>query len=168
MEVPAEVADMPTTMAAEAPSAVQTTSVPMGGFMTTSLHTLPVEWPALFEPRHLACQTRATGMAIVALTARGFGALVNIKNSTEVGEGPFIAQQFALEGISDLGPLVGASWNPSGLHLVTKRGRILHCPGHVPSGGAWSCQVDAGAPLPLSPGATLRAGVVSHHAVAGR
>jgi len=159
----AEIAGMPTEMPEEFP-AVPTSSVPMGGFMTHSLQTLPVDWPPLFEPRHLACQTRASGAAIAALTARGFGALLHVKNSSDVSEGRLAAQQFALAGISSLGPLVGASWGTTGLHLVTKAGHLLHCPGHAPTDGAWPCQAASGPPAPMSPGAMLRAGAVSEHA----
>jgi len=159
----AEIAGMPTEMPEELPT-VPTSSVPMGGFMTPSLQTLPVDWPPLFEPRHLACQTRASGAAIAALTPRGFGALLHVKNSSDVSEGRLAAQQFALAGVSSRGPLVGASWGATGLHLVTKAGHLLHCAGHAPADGAWLCQEASGPPAPISPGAVLRAGAVSEHA----
>merc|ERR1719284_899543 len=138
--------------------------VPANGFMAPSLRVLPVEWPSLFEPRHLACQTRATGAAIAALAPRGFGALLHLKNGSHDTEGRVKAEQFALAGISAFGPLVGASWGSTGLHLVTKAGHLLHCPGHVPSEGAWQCQVDTAGQIPMSPGSLLRAGVVTDHA----
>lgn len=168
MQVPSGVAGMPTTMEEEIHQGMGTTSVPGNGFMATSLRALPVEWPALFEPRHLACQTRATGTSIAALTSRGFGALLHIKNNSDVLEIKVKAEQFALAGIGALGPLVGTSWGTSGLHLVTKAGRLVHCPGHAPTDGAWHCTPDTGAPVPMSPGATLRAGTVTAHPTTGR
>lgn len=158
-------AGLPTTMARDMLNAAETTAVPANGFMGHSLRALPVEWPPLFEPRHLACQTRATGAAIAALTSRGFGALLHISNSSE--EKSMKAEQFSLAGISALGPLVGADWGSSGLHLVTKAGRLLHCSGHVPTDGAWACKPDEGTSVPMSPGATLRAAAVTE-AVMGR
>lgn len=164
-QVPAQIAGLPTTLPAESAGAQDTTSVPMGGFMTPALQALPVEWPPLFEPRHLACQTRSSGTAVAALTPRGFGALLHLKNSSA---GPLMtslaSEQFALAGISAHAPLVGASWSASGLHLVSKMGKILHCPGHVPADGAWSCEVDSRMSVPLPPKAMLRAGAVSDHA----
>lgn len=136
--------------------------------MGAHLRALPVEWPPLFEPRHLACQQRSTGAAIAALTARGFGALLHMKNSSGAANAVMAAEQFALAGIGAMGPLVGASWGTSGLHLVTKAGRLLHCPGHLPTDGAWPCQQDSGTPLPISPGTVLMAGAVSEHPSAGR
>lgn len=155
-------------MEEESSASDTTSSVPSNGFMAPSLQTVPVDWPPLFEPQHLACQTRASGVAIAALTPRGFGALLHVTNSSNVLEGealkPLAAQQFALSGISAMGPLVGVSWTPSGLHLVAKSGHLLHCPGHVPTDGAWSCQRAAGPDAPISPGSTLRAGAVTEHA----
>jgi len=164
---------LPATMAEEVNFASETTSVPVGGFMSPSLRALPVEWPPLFEPRHLVCQGRSTGAAIAALTSRGFGALLQVKNTSDSLEAggaakTIAAEQFALSGITAMGPLVGASWGTSGLHLVTRAGRLLHCPGHVPTDGAWPCRPDEGTPLPISPGATLRAGAITEHVSAGR
>jgi len=162
-------AGMPTTMPTSEEGHAETTSVPMGGFMTPTLRTLPVEWPPLFEPRHIACQTRASGAVVAALTSRGFGALLHVKNSSETANGQTMtAEQFALSGISALGALVGASWSKSGLHLVTKAGHLLHCPGHTPTDGVWACQPDAGAPVPMTPGSMLTAGAVHEHATHGR
>lgn len=169
MQASLETAGMPKTLSSEVPPAGKTTSVPMGGFMTPSLRTVPVEWPSLFEPRHLACQTRATGTAIAAITSRGVGALLQMKNYTDGRAlGSLSAERFALSGIAAMGPLVGSSWGASGLHLVTKAGKLLHCPGHAPRGGAWACQETPGTPLPMSPGSMLRAGVVHEHATMGR
>jgi hypothetical protein len=165
---PSRTAGMPTVHSTQtSPPPPETTSVPTNGFMTPSLRTLPVDWPPLFEPRHLVCQTRSSGAAITALTPRGFGALLHVTNSTDDLEGratePLAAESFALAGISALGPLVGANWGKAGLHLVTKAGHLLHCPGHVPTNGAWPCEAASAPAAPISPGASLRAGALSDH-----
>jgi hypothetical protein len=167
-EVSKQIEGMPTTMAEVMPSALKMATVSKPGFMTPSLHSLPVEWPPLFEPRHLACQTRATGMAMAALTSRGFGALLHMKNDSDITGDRMAAQQFALSGISTHGPLVGASWGTSGLQLVTRAGRILQCLGHAPTDGVWPCQEETGTLVPMSPGAMLRAGTITDHATMGR
>jgi hypothetical protein len=168
VDTASDLSGMPTTMADMMDTEADPATVPANGFMAPSLRVLPVEWPFLFEPRHLACQTRATGAAVAALAPRGFGALLHLKNGTHDTEGKIKAEQFALAGISAFGPLVGASWGSSGLHLVTKAGHLLHCPGHVPSEGAWPCQPDTAGQIPMSPGSMLRAGVVTDHAVGER
>jgi len=91
-----------------------------------------------------------------------------MKNTTDLAEGQLASERFALAGISALGPLVGASWGTSGLHLVTKAGRLLHCPGHAPTDGAWNCQAAAGAAVPMSPGAMLSAAAFAEHPEMGR
>jgi hypothetical protein len=132
------------------------------GFMSESLWSLPIEWPRLFEPQHLACQTRASGTAIAALTPRGVGALLHLKNTSDAKA--MVAEPFALAGITPHGTVVGSSWEPSGLRLVMNTGLILHCHGHGPTEGAWPCQVDANMPLPLSSGSGLRSAAVTEHA----
>jgi len=171
-EAPAAITGMPTTMEDEDLAARKTTSVPTSGFMTPSLQSLPIEWPPLFEPRHLACQARSSGAAIAALTPRGFGALVHISNRSETLEGhtsgTLATEKFSFSGISALSPLVGLSWGSTGLHLMTRAGQLLQCPGHVPIDGAWACHTDEAPPVPISRGAALRAGAVKVHAATGR
>lgn len=137
------------------------TSVPAEGFMAPSLKSLPVSWPAFFEPQHLACQPRATGAAIAALTSRGFGATLQLQNSShEDAQSPISAHAFALEGVE--GALAGASWTASGLHLVTKAGVLVHCPGHKPTeSGTWPCKAAVGAALAVPRGSWLLAAAVA-------
>jgi len=156
-------ANIPSSMPEKSKFGSDAASEGKSGFMAHTLQALPAEWPPLFEPRHLACQSRASGTAMVALTPRGFGALLHVKNESRSMK-PLAAEQFALAGITTFGPLVGASWGTSGLHLVTKAGHLLHCPGHAPSDGAWLCQADGGAPVPISSGMTLTAGAVNANA----
>uniref|UniRef100_A0A7S4Q506 Uncharacterized protein n=1 Tax=Alexandrium monilatum TaxID=311494 RepID=A0A7S4Q506_9DINO len=128
-------------------------------FMAPAPRALPVSWPSMFEPRHLVCSPLAGEHRLVAaLTPHGFGALVP---HTAQDAGAVEAQPFALEGLGGLGPLVGAAWAKTGLRLVTRAGRMLHCPGHAPSdAGTWACELDAGLPLPLQDGARLLAAAV--------
>mmetsp|Transcript_113081 Transcript_113081/g.178696 ORF Transcript_113081/g.178696 Transcript_113081/m.178696 type:complete len:1119 (-) Transcript_113081:174-3530(-) len=154
------VADLPTSIAEQSLNGHKTVAVPTGGFMTHSLKTLPVDWPPLFEPRHLACQLRASGTAITALTTRGFGALLHLKNTTSEEEQgkTIVADAFALAGIGGQGTLVGSSWVKSGLRLITHTGHVFHCRGHGPVDGAWPCEADSGMPpLPVSGSMALRA-----------
>jgi hypothetical protein len=167
-DVPVDVTGIPTTMAEVTSGLGTSTAVPLNGFMTPALHSLAVEWPPLFEPRHLVCQTQASGLRMAALTSRGFGALLQMRNNGDVAGAPLAAQKFALSGISASAPLVGASWGEAGLHLVTKAGQILQCAGHVPTDGVWACMEDTGAPIPMSPGAMLRAGTLTEQSTMGR
>lgn len=119
---------------------------------------IPARWPVLFEPRHLAC-SRTYGTAI-ALTSRGFGAVVaiNHKASTSV---PEEARPFSVEGMMDAGPLAGASWLHDGLHLVTQAGNIWRCSGEAPNRGeSWTCATSNSDVLPVPPHAEVLAAAV--------
>jgi len=150
------VANLPTSMPEYAMLAKESAAVPMSGFMNRYLKTLRVNWPALFEPRHLACQKRSSGTAIMALTTRGFGALVHMKNTSSVEE--IRAEPFSLAGVGGHGTVVGATWAKSGLRVVTHTGRVLQCLGHGPTDDAWPCAADVSMPpLPVSSRTYLKA-----------
>jgi hypothetical protein len=127
-------------------------------FMARLQSVIPTRWPSLFEPRHLACSPRH-GTA-VALTPRGFGAVISISQttSTSVVEE---ARPFSLEGMIAAGPLAGASWLHDGLHLVTRAGSIWRCLGEAPNPGeSWTCATSHSDALPVPPGAEVLAAAV--------
>jgi len=131
-------------------------------FMAPGIKVQGVAWPPLFEPRHLVCSPTSAGhpSTCIALTPRGFGALVRLgPQGIGAPEPKLEAEPFALEGLGEWGPLAGGAWGAHGLQLLTAAGKILHCPGHeVPSGGAWPCQVaDEHPQLPVPVGAELLA-----------
>uniref|UniRef100_A0A7S1QK45 Uncharacterized protein n=1 Tax=Alexandrium catenella TaxID=2925 RepID=A0A7S1QK45_ALECA len=144
---------------ATAPNLVEQEMAPAlpSAFMAKEAKAKSVRWPALFEPRHLVCGP--AGGSAVALTPHGFGALVP---TSEGGIEMVEAQPFALEGLGELGPLVGAGWAEKGLELVTEAGDLLHCPGHQPGEfGAWRCGSPGGAArLPVPEGSKLLAAAV--------
>lgn len=124
----------------------------MPAFMAPSLHLNNVEWPTLFEPRHLLCGPKAS----VLLTSRGAGALVPHSRADDMVK----ATPFSLLGILQYGPLAGAAWTSGGLQLMTKSGTFLSCPGHSPmERGGWKCQQAAGLP-PLPRDARVKAAAV--------
>lgn len=90
---------------------------------------------------------------MVALTRRGFGALVSVVSGDARSE----AEPFSLEGVGHLGSLAGATWGFFGLHLVTSSGKFMYCPGKLPVMGVWSCDVAPHAPLSLPPGSEILA-----------
>jgi len=116
------------------------------GFMAPAVSVVPATWPSFFEPQHLACSPVAQQPHVVALTSRGFGAMLSLHKDSETQA----ARSFALDGISELGPLAGATWAEAGLWLIGKAGKIAHCPGLGPNeDGTWTCQVTKSAmPLP--------------------
>mmetsp|Transcript_764 Transcript_764/g.1842 ORF Transcript_764/g.1842 Transcript_764/m.1842 type:complete len:1050 (-) Transcript_764:240-3389(-) len=126
-------------------------------FMAPAVAALNVAWPSFFEPRHILCSPHASSKAVVALTKRGFGAISKLPDSPE--EEASMAP-FALEGIS-VGPLAGASWLKTGLQLVTKSGKVLHCEGHAPQETGWPCEEARGPKLPIPHGSHLTAAAIS-------
>mmetsp|Transcript_14913 Transcript_14913/g.38295 ORF Transcript_14913/g.38295 Transcript_14913/m.38295 type:complete len:919 (-) Transcript_14913:78-2834(-) len=134
---------------------VMESAVPSQGFMTQPAPIHHVEWPVLFEPKHLVCSPSSIGAGakVAALTPRGFGALVQVGNDE--------ATPFALEGLGEWGPLAGAGWGHRGLQLVTKHGHLFYCPGHdIGELGSWKCQKHTAAPVPMPAGAKLFAAAV--------
>mmetsp|Transcript_120561 Transcript_120561/g.257463 ORF Transcript_120561/g.257463 Transcript_120561/m.257463 type:complete len:868 (-) Transcript_120561:72-2675(-) len=123
---------------------------------------LAVRWPALFEPRLLACgpagqQQGGRRAVALALSRHGRGAV--IAAPTEGSEqGPSEASHFVLAGIAAFGPLVAASWDEAGLLLAAATGATLECPGAGPEQGRWHCRPLKGAKLPLSLGGRPFAG----------
>jgi hypothetical protein len=104
-----------------------------------------VDWPALFEPRLLACGPNqfADGKHVaVALSRHGRGMVI-----TSAEESTTTAA-FVLEGTALLGPFRGAHWDESGLLLTTATGGLVECPGAA-SGGRWACRAHSMQKLPL-------------------
>jgi len=135
-----------------------------------------VRWPALFEPRLLACAPAGHGTpglaTVAALSRYGRGAIISASaegRPAAVGDAErFPAGEatlpFALEGASSFGPLLAASWDEAGLLLVTLAGRLLDCPsaaGRPPAGGRWRCRALDVAKLPLGLGKQPFAGAVA-------
>lgn len=114
------------------------------GFMAAGPRSMDVTWPPLFEPKHILCGYQAgTPDQVVALTGRGFGAIVPVAHSG----GSSKAESFSLVGLDAMGPLAGASWSRHGLRLVTTAGKILHCPGSRPVMSTWFCSIAEHVPL---------------------
>jgi len=118
-----------------------------------------VEWPALFEPRLLACGPSEHGGAkhmAVALSRHGRGALV----TSVVGMDSTEMAPFVLEGTALFGPFLAAHWDQSGLMLTTSTGGLLECPGAA-LGGRWPCRALAAEKLPLGLGSEPFAGALA-------
>lgn len=116
---------------------------------------LDIAWPPLFEPHHLLCGHQAGYPGkVVALSRRGFASMVSVRHDAARFE-RVEAEGFALGGVSEHGPLAGAAWSRTGLHLVTAAGKVLECPNHMPTEGVWACQEAALASLPLPAGSQL-------------
>lgn len=88
-----------------------------------------VQWPKFMEPRLLAC---GPGNGIAAIAARGLGVIADISGSSE-------STQFALEGIAELGRLVGTSWDSEGLLVTAQNGQVAECQGTGPRNSRWRC-----------------------------
>jgi len=118
-----------------------------------------LRWPALFEPRVLACghlAAHAAGKVAIALSQHGRGTVISTQ-ATHVGaeEIPAETHAFSLEGASDFGPLLSASWDELGLTLLSATGVTLECPGAGPTEGLWRCHSILSAKLPLERGGTV-------------
>lgn len=108
-----------------------------------------VEWPALFEPRLLACGPGShdgAGHVAAALSRNGRGALITSSGDSTA------TVPFVLEGTALFGPFLAAHWDRTGLVLMTSTGGLLDCPGTA-SSGRWRCQPLAAEKLPLGLGA---------------
>eukprot|EP00933_Yihiella_yeosuensis_P000339 TRINITY_DN10050_c0_g1_i2.p1 TRINITY_DN10050_c0_g1~~TRINITY_DN10050_c0_g1_i2.p1 ORF type:complete len:869 (+),score=186.05 TRINITY_DN10050_c0_g1_i2:143-2749(+) len=113
-----------------------------------------MQWPALFQPRLLACghaAAHAHGKVALALSHHGRGALIHTAAS-HIGaqEIPAETTPFALHGIAGHGALLAASWDEHGLMLAASTGSVLQCPGAGPTEGMWKCGLAFNAKLPIS------------------
>jgi len=112
-----------------------------------------MQWPALFEPRLLACghaSAHQEGKVAMALSKHGRGAIISTAAShVGVQEIPAQSQSFSLEGASGYGHLVAAAWDELGLLLAAATGAIIECPGAGPAEGIWRCHESITARLPL-------------------
>lgn len=108
----------------------------------------PVTFPTFFEPKLLACGPEGR---VAALTPRGFGAVATLQGSVEN------AKELKLTGLSQLPPLVGATWGQDGiLTVATRLGHLLACVAGSED-GVRSCEPLPSARLPLLEGARLTA-----------
>mmetsp|Transcript_34688 Transcript_34688/g.62977 ORF Transcript_34688/g.62977 Transcript_34688/m.62977 type:complete len:866 (-) Transcript_34688:89-2686(-) len=121
--------------------------------MKSSAARVAMQWPALFEPRLLACGHAAAheeGKVVMALSKHGRGTIIStIASHVGAQEIPAQTQSFSLEGASGYGPLLAAAWDELGLLLAANTGAIIECPGAGPSEGIWSCRESFAARLPL-------------------
>ena len=122
------------------PKTAEALPAPQAPFMAPAPKA-QLKWPALFEPRLLGCSKGR----VVALTSRGFGALVELDSLT--------AEPFALEGLVARS-IVGSAWTADGLQLVTRAGTFLSCPGS-PGEGLWICHAADLAALELPHGSAV-------------
>lgn len=121
-----------------------------------------VQWPALFEPRHLFCGSGAKGkVPVVAITARGVGVKIEFgAPDVEV----LTSTNFALHGLSgEWGPVAGGAFADNGLLVVTSKGKLLKCGDNSVDDVLWHCKAASVPPLPVHAGAELVAAAVSHH-----
>jgi hypothetical protein len=131
---------------------------------------VPVQWPALLEPDHIACGPSSTGGLVAALTSSGAGALV--PSGTAAGRMAGAAVAFALEGLMELGMARSITWGRNGLTALTGSGNIASCPMPSSGAGSWQCSKISAPPVPgfdgvsdampaaaLDVGSTLRAAV---------
>mmetsp|Transcript_120812 Transcript_120812/g.385712 ORF Transcript_120812/g.385712 Transcript_120812/m.385712 type:complete len:866 (+) Transcript_120812:1-2598(+) len=129
-------------------------AAPQGGFMAAAPKVKRVSWPALFEPQHLLLSP--TSSRAIALTRRGFGALVpDIE-----GENEEVAEPFALEGLEEVGAFAGAAWTKRGLQLLTAAGKLVLCPGETHVGGSWVCRPSEHPSVPMPAEARIMAAAI--------
>jgi len=137
-------ADVATASAVVAsPRALDSASAP-SQFMMAGPKVQPVAWPALFEPKHLVCNSKGEGFA---LSSRGVGARIGLASAGET----LSASPFYLQGTNEFGRIAGASIldDQSTLRVITSSGTMLRCPGLA------QCAPEASAKLPLPSGATI-------------
>lgn len=126
--------------------------------VTVNPERLNVRWPAMYQPRMLACgrqEAIAAGQVAITLSHSGRGAI--IKNTVDIWTD---ATPFSLEGIAGLGHLLAAHWDKAGLLLVASSGGMLECPGH-PSAGRWRCERIKSASLPITSAGHVFQGAVT-------
>lgn len=111
---------------------------------------LAVQWPALFEPRLLACGPNGAS-DIAAFSPIGRGTLVAAAPTHNGRRMKAEPSSFVLVGATAFGSLRAVSWDKQGLILATASGNILECPGAGPEGGRWACQ-SLGSKLPIGVG----------------
>jgi len=117
-----------------------------------------ISWPAFFEPKLLACGRDQ----VTALTPRGFGATASMDDSENA------AKAFTLTGLTNFPPMVGASWGPRGLVLISRSGHLAECAGvDAAKGDAWPCGQTGMLPQAL-PGSTHRFSTASVANVTGQ
>lgn len=120
-----------------------------------------VRWPALFQPRLLACghgAAHAASNVVLALSPHGSGAIISAASRIGAKEIPAETTPFWLEGASGHGPLLAVAWDELGLLLTTATGTILECPGSA-SEGVWRCKSAFPAKLPIGSSEPFRGAV---------
>jgi len=118
-------------------------------FTTTT--KAPVTFPGFFEPKILACGPQGS---VAAITPRGLGAVAKLAGGKDA------SVEFKLSGLTNLPPLIAASWSNDDLIVITRHGHLLTCQG---STTVRSC-VPLGAThrLPLLEGARLTAATAKY------
>lgn len=139
-------------------TAAAPTAEPLLGAASTT--QAMIDWPALFEPRLLACATSRPVTAV--LSRHGRGVVVEVPGAGS-REAPAKAAAFTLEGLAGQGPLLAASWEAEGLLLLAQSGALHSCPGS-PAAGSWRCAPRPGAKLPLPLGRALAAAAIARSA----
>mmetsp|Transcript_120813 Transcript_120813/g.385722 ORF Transcript_120813/g.385722 Transcript_120813/m.385722 type:complete len:868 (+) Transcript_120813:1-2604(+) len=129
-------------------------AAPQGSFMAAAPKVKRVSWPALFEPQHLLLSP--TSSRAIALTRRGFGALVRDIE----GEDEAVAEPFALEGLEEVAAFAGAAWTKRGLQLLTTAGKLVLCPGETHVGGSWVCRPSEHPSVPMPTEARIMAAAI--------
>jgi hypothetical protein len=123
-----------------------------------------VKWPALFEPRLLACSpnTHTENFHVAAAISRhGRGVVIQATTDETVAQ----TEPFVLDSAAMHAPFLSAHWHSSGLLLSSTAGHLLECP-DKPSAGRWNChKLDTGK-LPIATGSEPFAGAlaVARHA----
>jgi hypothetical protein len=133
---------------------------------------LPVQWPVLMEPDHIACAPGSAGGRVAVITSSGAGAFV--PSGIAAGQVAGSAIAFALEGLMELGMARSVTWGHDGFTTVTGTGHLASCPMTGIAAGSIQCERVQAPPLPgldgplssmpataLNSGSSLRAAVAS-------
>eukprot|EP00931_Biecheleriopsis_adriatica_P064086 TRINITY_DN3893_c0_g1_i1.p1 TRINITY_DN3893_c0_g1~~TRINITY_DN3893_c0_g1_i1.p1 ORF type:complete len:869 (-),score=173.57 TRINITY_DN3893_c0_g1_i1:165-2771(-) len=154
------------------PASVASMVPDVSASLTAAPALAKVHWPALFEPRLLACGHAAAhgaGKLALALSQHGRGMIISTPASHHgVQEIPAEAHSFSLDGAHGYGPLVAAAWDELGLLLAASTGTTLECPGVGPTDGVWRCRPAFQAKLPIGHSVPFRGTVALSRAEEGQ
>lgn len=94
---------------------------------------MPFSWPNGFQPSLLV--SRGDGSEVLGLDRKSLSG-----NMISTSGAPGSDMQVALKGIENLGELLGAFWDNSGLLLTTKSGKLGECSEGGRAGNEWNCR----------------------------